>query len=411
MKQILTLVALSLVFIGIAAAETNERKVCPDTVCTVAEAQGLCTDLDQLSSSISEVKTTLDKCGRSYCQRIDRNANDRSGLISEAQRSAQKGDFNSTVNSLEEVREIVFGDIQSSERELEEGRTEREIVREVLTLEKDILMQTESALRKSQQALVVKTAIECPDDRCGAEVSQVAKKNSNFKAGAELSKTSNAPQDRPDDADSDGDGLNDGSETDELASGDEGQVYAWGRNERSEASTDDGTIYCWGSSCKAPTETSEIGDTNPVYCWGKCELPSEVMQPDYDGEVYCWGNRCEPPTEKADGGGKVYSWGRGLSASETLDTDPSNIENSSEEAQESISKRTARTGRNPETGKEIQSEGDSEDEFESDTEGEISDGVNPVNDPPTASPDDSIRNSVSRGFGRLTSAFGNLFGR
>ncbi|EHK00808.1 hypothetical protein HRED_11025, partial [Candidatus Haloredivivus sp. G17] len=28
-------------FIGIAAAETNERKVCPDTVCTVAEAQGL----------------------------------------------------------------------------------------------------------------------------------------------------------------------------------------------------------------------------------------------------------------------------------------------------------------------------------------------------------------------------------
>ncbi|EHK01223.1 hypothetical protein HRED_09287 [Candidatus Haloredivivus sp. G17] len=61
----------------------------------------------------------------------------------------------------------------------------------------------------------------------------------------------------------------------------------------------DGTIYCWGSSCKAPTETSEIGDTNSVYCWGKCELPSEVMQPDYDGEVYCWGNRCEPPTEKA----------------------------------------------------------------------------------------------------------------
>ncbi|EHK01256.1 hypothetical protein HRED_09102 [Candidatus Haloredivivus sp. G17] len=53
----------------------------------------------------------------------------------------------------------------------------------------------------------------------------------------------------------------------------------------------------------------------------------------------------------------------------------------------------------------VPAEGDSEDEFDSDTEGEISDGVNPVNDPPTASQDDSIRNSVSRGVWKINIGF------
>ncbi|EHK01769.1 hypothetical protein HRED_07097 [Candidatus Haloredivivus sp. G17] len=85
-------------------------------------------------------------------------------------------------------------------------------------------MQTESALRKSQQALVVKTAIECPDGPCGAEISQAAKKLA-VQLGANEERMMTFEQiDPSSDTDSDGDGLSD------LV---EGRVE------------DDGTIYCW----------------------------------------------------------------------------------------------------------------------------------------------------------------------
>lgn len=391
MKNTLILAVMLSLFFGAVAAQETHRPTerCGDAVCEVAEAQGLYTDLDEITTNINDVSSTLEMCETDYCRTVAENADSRKDLISRAEKSGRAGDIDSMQESLREVKRIVDQDIDSSRTELEEGETDQETVERVLSLEEEIMRQLDPALKKADITSKVAGAIECPDGRCSAEASQTDKKHTDQLDANEERTMTFERKDLSSDTDSDGDGLSDVVER------------------RVE---DEGTIYCWGRSCEVPAK-ADLGDEGSVYCWGKCELPSEVMQTDYDGEVYCWGNRCEPPTEKANGGGKVYSWGSGFPASETLETDPSNIENSSEEVQESISKRSARTGRNPETGKEIQSENDSEDESNSETEGEISDGVNPVNDPPTASPDDSIRNSVSRGVGRLTSAFGNLFGR
>ena len=361
MKNTLILAVMLSLFFGAVTAQETDRATerCGDVVCDVVKVQGLYTDLNEISSSIDDVGSTLQRCETDYCRTVAENADSRKNLVSQAEELGRTGDIDSMQESLREVKRIVDQDIESSRTELEEGETDRETVERVLGLEEDIMRHLDPALKKADITSKVADAIECPEDRCESKASEHDSL----------------------DSDSDGDGLSDVVE---------------------ERVADEGTIYCWGRSCEVPAK-ADLGDEGSVYCWGKCELPSEVMQPDYDGEVYCWGNRCEPPTEKANDGGKVYSWGRGVPASETLDTDPSNIGNSSEEPQESISKRSARTGRNPETGKEIQSEGDSEDEFESDTEGKISDGINPVNDPP--------KTGIYRFRSSLRGLIGNMFSR
>jgi len=401
MKQILTLVALSLLFIGAAAAETVERNICPETECILAEAQGLYDNLDLLSSSIDKGQSTLEQCPdfSKYCSKISENAEIRKELVREVQSSALDGEFRETSRSLEVVRSIVLEDIQSSERELEEGDADEGTVRRILELEKDILKTTESSLETSQRASVVSIANSCPADRCGDEVSQAAKNIVKFKAGAELSKSANLAGFQ--DLDSDGDGTPEVMRTEDLR--DEQTSVDDIRSELSRTDVD-GNVYCWGRTCEAPSR-AELGEENSVYCWGRsCEVPSEVMQTNYDGSVYCWGNRCETPsTEKSVGEGTLYCWGRSCQASEA-------VEDRDKE----------RTDRNPQTEKEHQSapdESDSEQttDSESRTEEETGTVSNPSvevqNDPPTTSPGRGVRNSLGYGFEKATSTLNNLFSR
>lgn len=293
MKNTLILAVMLSLFFGAVTAQETDRPTerCGDVVCEVVKAQGLYTDLNEISSSIDDVSSTLERCETDYCRTVAENADSRKGLISQAEELGRAGDIDSMQESLREVKRIVDQDIESSRTELEEGETDQETVERVLGLEKEIMSQLDSALKKAYITSKVADAIECPEDRYESKASEHDSL----------------------DSDSDGDGLSDVVE---------------GRVE------DDGTVYCWGRSCEVPAK-ADLGDDGTNYCWGKrCELPSEVMQPDYDGEVYSWGNRCEPPTEKANGGGKVYSWGKGFSASENLDTDPLSIGNSLEEPQE-----------------------------------------------------------------------------
>jgi len=253
MKQFLTLVVASIFILGMAAAtgtaETSD--VCKDTSCEVAEAQGLYTDLAHLSASIEDVKTTLERCETEYCRSVDRNADGRLGLVTQAERASSTGDFDQASAALEEVAAVVRTDIEASEGELENGKTDEKLVRTVLDQEEDILRQTDSALGKTQQALLVGKATDCPD-RCGPEVSEAAKNVVKFKAGAELSKSAtNVVNDPP------------------VATDRERMPE---RVERG-LNSDDRSLYCWGSSrsCEnrqidtdgSNEERSELTGRNP----------------------------------------------------------------------------------------------------------------------------------------------------
>jgi hypothetical protein len=419
MKNTLMLAVILSLFVGAVAAQETDRmqERCGDSVCEVAGAQGLYTDLDEISSSIDEVSSTLERCETDHCRSVRESAELRQSLISRAEESGRAGEIEQMTESLETVKTYTQDDIRDGARELEEGDTDRETVERVIGLEEDIMSQIDSALKKADITSKVASAIECPEDKCGAgeEASVVCGDGvcraevcsdgvcetraefcpdgscgvevcSDGKCGEEVCRGDDCPVDstetpetsRPDpvDADSDGDGISD------LV---EGRVE------------DDGTIYCWGRSCEVPAK-ADLSDEGSVYCWGnRCELPSEAMQSDYDGEVYCWGNRCEPPTEKSNGG-PVYCWGDGCPTREPTTSEPDVSEPvNPEEEQEPSSDESAR----PETG-EDRPDGDEENEQDSGAE-ESSDGVNPVNDPPQTRMD-RFRSSI----GGLV---GNIFGR
>lgn len=156
---------------------------------------------------------------------------------------------------------------------------------------------------------LVATATDCPE-KCGPEVSEAAKNVVKFKAGAELSKSVNAAPDNSGecnnreervhpscgrnsngfiDLDSDGDGIPDGVEHGDFPK-------EWNLP-RAEPARGNGNVYCWGDN-------------------RRCETSENLEEPKLTG------------LEKA-------------------------IDSSNEKAQTSISKRSARTERNPQTGKGI----------------------------------------------------------
>ena len=164
MKKLLTLAVISLMFLGAVAAQETDRnnEVCGDTVCETAEELGLYSEIEQIDRSIDEVSSVLERCGTEYCKAVAENADSRQSLIQQADRSSKAGEMEGTSETLKEIEVIIREDIQASEGELDNGRTEPEIVDNVLTVEKRLLALTQSAITSSEEA-----SGDCPE-RCNA---------------------------------------------------------------------------------------------------------------------------------------------------------------------------------------------------------------------------------------------------
>jgi len=387
MKRIFTLAVMTLVLLGVVMAQETDRELerCGDAVCEVAEAQGLYTQLDKINSNIEEVQSVLARCETDYCRSVLENADKRVGLLAEAEKSSNSGDMDATIESLREIQAIVHRDIAASEKELEGGETNQRTVETVLDLEERISSNVSSALESSSVAAVVGKAVRCPDGKCGAEVNEAARNAVKFKAGAELSKTANGPPDWLD-LDSDGDGIGD---VEDLERGEFPKEWTL-------------------PTMDLRAEMSKNG--GKVYRFDNMEVRAALEN---DGEVYCWGsNRCviREDVERSDA-----ELVEGIASESGLSTAIDASENQSEKAQESISKRSARTGRNPETGRPEAEESGNDVGFEGELKEstmanrQTSEDVSPVNDPPSARPRERVRAAITQRIEKISLAVENMY--
>lgn len=413
MKRILTLVALSLVFIGVATAENSDRALCQDSSCTVAEAQGLYTDLESLSSSINELRSNLDRCESSgdYCESMIERNEEKSVLIDEIRSSASNGEFDRTAVSLESLRNSLEEGIHRSEREIEAGEAGEQTAREMLELQRAALNDVDSSLSKSQTASLVSIAVQCRDNRCGDEVRNAAQKMAELKTDREISQPS---QPLP---------VREESDRVEQRVLEDGTVYCWGRSceAPSEAELNDGSIYCWGQRCETLSE-AQITSEGSIYCWGRsceasmdnhfgdvdltycvgehCRLPSNLMESNVEIPVYCWGRSCEVPSTEIESDGEIYCWGRSCPVAEQEETG------------------SETDSRNPQTGKEIQAPVTEEPVDEAETENDPkteqpeTESTPPFEiDTEEKTPERGVRETMNRGLERASSAINNLFKR
>lgn len=315
MKKLLTLAVISLMFLaGLTAQETDRNKeVCGDAVCETADELGLYSDIDEIDSSTNEVQSVLGRCDTEYCRAVAENAEGRKGLIQEADESSRAGEMEETTETLRSIEEIVRGDIKSSESEPDNGRTEPEIVDNILAIENRILALTQSAMTSSEEA---SNAGSCPErcssaDRCpercldqddnqyteeisgemdwppknssiifkssdGSEVGQVVLRGDRVSlvgfGSFSVSKISNG--DRP-----------------EVS----GQKMIPGTSSFYQTVPEDGEISCSTVESAIVCSTQTAGDEGKVYCWGNnehCRADTAEDSNSDEARLHCSGSRC-----------------------------------------------------------------------------------------------------------------------
>lgn len=316
MKKLFTLAVTSLMFLGAVAAQETDKnnEICGDKVCETAEELGLYLDIGEIDSSIDEVRSVLDRCGTEYCRAVAESADGRKGLIQDADESSRSGEIEETSETLKEIEEIVRGDIEDSEAELDNGRTEPEIVDNVLSIENRILALTQSAITSSEEASKAGSCQErCSSaDRCPERCLDQTDNQDTEEISGEM--------DWPPKNSSIVFRSSDGSEVGQVVlRGDRVSLVGFGSFSVSKISSDDqpevseqkmipgtssfyqtvpedGEISCSTVEDAVVCRTSGAGGSGgSVYCWGNnehCRADTAEDSNNDEARLHCSGDRC-----------------------------------------------------------------------------------------------------------------------